>query len=70
VIALEVTAMERYPDKLSYEFLIRILERRLTVRRPVAEQKYFAELLIDLRLRDQELKSQYEQRGDGQSRAA
>jgi hypothetical protein len=62
--------MERFPDKLSYEFLIRILERRLTVRRPVVEQKYFAELLIDLRLRDQELKSRARLPGDESSRAA
>jgi hypothetical protein len=60
--------MERNPDKLSYEFLIRILERRLTVRRPMDEQKYFAELLIDLRLRYQELKSRSKLPRDGGTR--
>jgi hypothetical protein len=43
--------------------LIRILERRLNFRRTVEDQRYFAELLIDLRLRDQELKAQVKQRG-------
>jgi hypothetical protein len=62
--------MERFPDKLSYELLVRVLERRLTVRRPVDEQKYFAELLIDLRLRDQELKSQSGRHGGETGRAA
>jgi hypothetical protein len=62
--------MDRFPDKMSYELLIRVLERRLAIRRPVAEQKYFAELLIDLRLRDQELKSRAQLPGDGQNKAA
>jgi hypothetical protein len=61
--------VERFPDKLSYELLIRVLERRLANRRAVAEQKYFAELLIDLRIRDQELKARRNP-SDGTSRAA
>ncbi len=55
--------MELHSDRISYEMLIRILERRLNFRRTVEDQRYFAELLIDLRLRDQELKAQVKQRG-------